>query len=760
MLSGLTSLLLASAGAHAEELVVEAEAPRVRESSERAFAQAHYDRWASGRECLIRFGGEGRCTYTVTVPRSGRWHLWLRYAARSVVSLDAGLVGCELTRSLVPATGALEGREAWGWVRLLSADLAAGPLDFVLAAAPLRPDCLVLTDGAGPPTHAAPPAPVVHAPETLALISRELASDRPSWMDDVRGLRPPAWYDRVRASLHTRLSPRWRERETFHTAARALRDIGALAIVRHLRTLGEGAWWPSAVGPVEPWARDEDVATGIIARAHGVGLRLIAYYRHTEDVGVAAEHPDWAARDDSGRVYTRNGRPLLCWNSPYVEHVETRLLELVERGVDGFYFDEVHQPPTGCWCGACRARFSATTALPHPTTIDDRDPLYRKLLEFNDLTIERAFVRWRRAIRARREDAVLLIGSYRSPDLLDSHTSGRLPRLADGVKTEFEKGLSARTERLLARTGFAAPPRAARLALGWSWCRDAAEGRPPHVWIPRLRSTAAAQAAAAGVIAHGGVANLDHPEATIPDGRTFAAALDLGNRAGPALAGLQPTRLVALHHPERALARLAPDDTAAWREVVGPLNGAFETLLRARLPVGLVSDCLLAEGALEGYAFLFLPAPGDLSPQMREAVAGFARRGGRVITNRVEWDWCDGTDRLRAGQALLEALGPERHRRSIVVSGGPAALHVVSHGEGSRQVLALANDFAWVDTLRPRGTSAPRAPVEGVRVLAPAGARARELLSGERLRPRRDGNRSIFEVAPFAHLALVEVELF
>ncbi|MDP6539071.1 MAG: hypothetical protein QF410_05945 [Planctomycetota bacterium] len=742
-----------------EEVVVEAEAPGVRESSNAAFARVHYDRWASGRECLIRFGGEGSCTYTLPVPRPGAWHVWLRYASRSAVSIDAGPKGAPPLTVTVPPTGALEGRGAWGWARLHSAELDAGELVFVIHAAPLRPDCLVLTAGEAPPTHATPPAPPAHSAETLAAIAVELTPDRPNWLDEVSGLRAPAWYDRVRAGVHTRLSPRWRERATFRTAARSVRGLGALVLVRHLRTLGEGAWWPSAVGPVEPWAADEDVARGIIGRAHAAGLRLIAYYRHTEDTGVAAQHPDWAARDDSGRIYTRNRRPLMCLNSPYVEHVQARLLELVERGADGLYFDEVHMPPTGCWCGSCRTRFTAATGLPHPETIDDRDPLYRKLLEFNDVTIERAFLRWRRAIRARREDVVLLIGNHRAPDLLDSHTSGRLPRLADGVKTEFDKGLSARTDSLLARTGFAAPPRDVRLALGWSWCRDAAEGRPPHVWIPRLASSGAALAATAGVIAHGGVANLDHPEATIPDQKTFRAALELGARSGSALAGLRPTRRIALHHPERALARLAPDDAAAWREVVGPLVGAFEALMRSRLPVGLVSDNLLAEGALEGYEVLFLPSSSDLSAAMRAAVARFARDGGLVICNRVEWDWCASDGRPRAVRAFLDALGPDRRRGAIEVEGGPAALHVVPYGEGSRRVLALANEFDWVDTRGTRSASAPPDPVEGVRVLAPRGARARDLLSGALLEGRGVGGGVSFDLAPFEHLALVEIEL-
>ena len=88
-----------------------------------------------------------------------------------------------------------------------------------------------MTDAPGIPAHATPPAPAVHTPDTLALIARPLAPDRPPWLDEVSGLEPPSWYERCRASLHTRLSPRWREREVFRNAAQAFRDLGA----RHRR---------------------------------------------------------------------------------------------------------------------------------------------------------------------------------------------------------------------------------------------------------------------------------------------------------------------------------------------------------------------------------------------------------------------------------------------------------------------------------------------------------------------------------------------
>jgi len=751
-----------------EPIVVEIESPILREPNDNSFARPHAERWASGRKCAIRFYGKGTCTYALEVPEAGRWFLWLRYASAAGVDLEAEFVdeegGGELDRHELPGTGALEGKHAWGWAPLFAGELAGGEHRYAIRAASFRPDCLLLTTEPGEPTYLAPrPMPSYDA-ETLELIAKPIVDVRPEWLDEAKGYELPEWFDETRVCMHTRLSPRWLLEDEFRTAAASFRSLGVRCFVRHLKTHGEAAWWPSAVGPKEMWASRVDVARGIIERAHDEGCRIIAYYRHMEDGGMAERHPEWVARDDLGEPYQRRqGEPMLCFNSPAAEYVEKRLLELVDRGADGFYFDEVHMPPTGCWCEYCREGFREATGLEHPESIDEEDPLFRKLQDFTNLSIERTFLRWRRALHERRSDVVLLVGSYRSPDFSDRHQTNRLLRLADSVKTEFDKGASSRTETFCKNhPELRLPPRDVRLALGWMYCRDAADGRPPHVWIPRITDEASAVFATAAVIAHGGIANLDHPEESLPDPETFGKAIELGNRLSEYLGGARPFRWAAIHLPERAKDRVAPDEEALWREVIAPVTGTFEVMLRERRPVGIVTDSQLEEGALDRYRMLYLPAPGDLTLAMRESVRRFREKGGCVVEQRGEWAWHDPDRFERTAREFLEAADVDLKKGWHTVVGGPETLHVLQWWDEERRrlILVLVNDFSWVHTAGGRSGAAPP-PCEGVRIRFGAPTpppRVTEIVTGVELDSRKVEHRVQEVVVPaFPTVAVIVV---
>lgn len=761
---GVVFALLAAPGM-AEELVVEAEAYRGREPADGSFARPHSLRWASGRSALIRFHGEGRASWEVDVPRAGTWSLWLRYAAASETSTEYGFGTAERLLAsgsiTFPATGALEGKRAWEWRPLCTRELAAGAHAISLLAAPIRPDCFVLTDATGEPTHATPPPVPVPDAATQARLDRSIIGGSIAAVTPARDYSLPAWFDEHRVCMHTRLSPVWLLTDTFTTAAASFRSLGVPVFVRHLKTHGEGAWWPSAVGPKEKWGVRVDVARGIIERAHAADCRLIAYYRHMEDEGMAERHPEWVCRDDRGEPYARRGgAPMLCLGSPYADFVEARLLELVDRGADGFYFDELHMPPLGCWCESCRSTFSRMTGLEHPAVADEEDPVHRRLQDFTNLTIERCFARWRSALHARNPEVVLLVGSYRAPDFLERHISGRLLRIADSVKTEFDKGGSGRGETFFARhPDLREPPRDVRMALGWTWCRDGADGRPPHVWIPRPSDDRTARAATAAVIGHGGIANLDHSEETLPDPETFGASIALGNLLSEHLGGMRPLRWAAVHVPEVTRDRLAPDVAAWWREGYAGAAGAYEALLRARLPVGIVTDDQLIDGALDGYSVLYLPAPRDLTPAMREAADRFATSGGLLVEAGVDEGWHDPARFSGAADRFRAITDSRRGEVPFDVTGGPDTLHAIPFvdPDSDRRALVLLNDFSWVRTAGGR-SGEPPPPVDDVIVqfLPPAETvTVTEVVSGKALSVTSHDEATYLRVPPFDSIAVL-----
>lgn len=504
----------------------------------------------------------------------------------------------------------------------------------------------------------------------------------PPAIDADRNYRLPDWFDTARVQAHTRLPLGWVDEPTFFEATGWFRSMGARVFTRHIKSADEGAWWESATGIQAPESRGRDLARRIIDEAHEAGCRIIVYYRHQEDAHMAAQNPDWVCRDPRGRPLTTERGTYLCLNSPYVDHVETRLSELADMGADGFFFDETHMPPVGCWCPYCRERFRAETGR---ALGDDYDPIYQAQRDFNNHTVTRAVRRWRATLHDLNPELVLVVSAYRWITTAGRHLEGGLMRISDSVKTELT--LPAATSRhspFGLRQRMDSRERDVQLALGYTMARDAADGRPPLVWIHGRLSEAALTSATCGVLAHGGVSSIDIPEAMMAH-PLYERPFELWERVAPHLGGARPFRWAAVHFPERARNRYYADPPEAWDRILDPLYVAYRILLRARAPVGVVTDHQLENGDLEGYRLLVLPESGELSAGMTAAVDSFVETGGTVLSPANGWT------------RDLARLAAEAPIRSL---GGPEALHAVPHVSpaADRILVALVDDFSWVVT--------------------------------------------------------------
>ncbi|HEO70891.1 MAG TPA: hypothetical protein ENN80_06465, partial [Candidatus Hydrogenedentes bacterium] len=507
-------------------ILLEAEAFDVRVAPSADFAIPTTDRAASGEQSLYRFFTEGHVGYHFSVDEPGAYAVWLRYASNGDTRLPVAL-GPRSDEEGEPAcdpvglakTGGLTGYGVWQWACVAEGNLAPGAYTFVMAATPLRPDCLFIARAGVAPSDtliAAEREPVVYPTAAQALIDAPLANVRSEWVRDAAGYPLPEWFDKYRVQAHTRFGPHWMDDPEFLTAADGFRKTGARVFTRHIKSGDEAAWWPSAVGAVLPEARERDWAKAIIDTAHGAGCRIIVYHRHMEDAHTAREHPDWVCREPNGAPKNTKRGDYLCLNSPYLGYLETRLLELVHRGADGFYFDETHMPKDGCWCEFCQNRFREETGLEPPREANRYDPLWQKYIDFKNLTIERAFVKLRTAIHRHNPEVVMLISANTWPAFTDRNMTHRLWRIADSVKTEFSLPARVLKHRGLPE-GFLPFDRDAKIALGYTLARDAADGRPPHVWTNGLLNADSAVFASAGMMAHGCIANLDIPEDTLPN---------------------------------------------------------------------------------------------------------------------------------------------------------------------------------------------------------------------------------------------------
>ncbi len=173
----------------------------------------------------------------------------------------------------------------------------------------------------------------------------------------------------------------------------------------------------------------------------------------------------------------------------------------------------------------------------------------------------------------------------------------------------------------------------------------------------------------------------------------------------PALAGTQPIRWGAVHYSEYARDHYLPDESRAWQQVLYPVYGAFTTLLRSHLPVGIVTDSQLEQGRLDGCHVLFIPAREHLTRRMQEAIVRFTRSGGQVVYQKPEWHWHDPRGGMnRVGKAFIEEINDAITSAPLAVRGGAPKMHAVFYtNETKRRVtVALVNDFSWVFTGRTR----------------------------------------------------------
>jgi len=698
-----------SAQREAVGILVEAEDYAAKGSEALDFAYEVPEFGASSGVALARVFHKGHLVYELRVPRAGTWSIWVRYAAtrgmRMGFLLDAELDAKPDTAKVVVDTGrylrgrlaatpGLTGRGAYRFGLLVRRKFTAGKHRLVLASGGYRLDCIYLRPGSKdtPPEAAEWRAAGrrTYSPKKLKLLARPLRMVRPAWMDELRGYRLPTWFGGQRGQAHTRLSLRWMDKPIFSEAGGAFAAMGAKVFARHIKSGDEGAWWPSAVGAVSPRTKGRDLAQEIIDEAHKSGEKIIAYSRHMEDEAAAAAHPDWVCVDARGKPLSSRRGKYLCFNSPYADFVQTRLLELVERGADGFYFDEAHQPKQGCWCRYCKKRFRKETGLELPRGYRPFDPLWNKLRDFTNATIERTFLRWRKAIHDKRADCVLLISANSLPGLEAPTLSTRLLRLADSVKTEW--GLADRrgSNRIFEfAPELPRPERGLRLAQGWDLARDAADGRPAHVWTHGFEKEQHILLAAAAVLGHGCIPNLDVQEKDLPDAR-FEKAFALAARVSPTLVGKRPWKDTLLHYPQAARDQLLTDPLERWQQVLGPFQQAYAALARQRRPFALLTDSQFVEGIPEECRCLVLPSPSRLGPAMARAVAAFRKRGGLVLGyDQAKKSW---PNDLLDAKVFARELPPTQPQ----VLGGPAKMQVQFFVDAERKQLsvALIQDFS------------------------------------------------------------------
>ena len=512
------------------------------------------------------------------------------------------------------------------------------------------------------------------------------------------------WFYAHRVQGHIELGRKGIEKKHFFKIASIFRQLGAKIFVRYIKSAGEGAWWPSKVGNIIPEAVTRNIAFEIIQEAHKEQCKIIVYYRHMEDKYMASNNPSWQCRGPDGESIRTKRGIYLCFNSPYLNYLIIRLKELVFLGADGFYFDETHMPKTGCWCNFCREKFHLETGLKHPPKRNVKDPLWHKLVDFNNKTIENGFRKIRDELHTQKPEIVLIISGHHWPAMTDRHLSNQLFRLAHSLKTEFSVPIRVRRDAIFKPHRKMIPfEKDIKLALGYTLSRDAANGNPAHVWIHGVPNKKSSLYAVAGVVTHGCIASLSIDKEQIPD-FMFQDAFSLGNKISHYFTNFTSYNFTAIHYSETARDQYATRPQMALKYVIYPVYGAFSILLRKRIPVSFVTDSQLEEGKLEGVKVLFVPCRDGLSLPMIEKIDEFVENGGVVLHNIKNWEWHKSKGCEEAKKQFLSQIEPALAKLQVQVLGGPKKMHVATYVSPDRKSLtiSLCNDFSWVHTGRKK----------------------------------------------------------
>ncbi|NLY02526.1 MAG: hypothetical protein GXY83_41130 [Rhodopirellula sp.] len=607
----------------------------------------------------------------------------------------------------------------------------------------------------------------------------------------------PAWFEENRVQAHFENSIQDDIGGLYRQLHPAVRSMGAEALTRIFKTVGEGAWWPTAAGETHEAIGDQDLALKIARDAHANGLKVIAYYRIMCDDFIEREHPDWLCRDAAGdlvleprtrrRPNPEDRKHVLCFNSPAKEMIEARLLELANRGVDGIYFDSWHMPEV-CTCEFCRAAYLRRTGKAMDPTAERGSADYRAMTEFVAGTIVRNFRQWKQAVKKKHPAVLFAIGSSLYPCFdRQMQITASLLEISDTSKTEFSKPfggflawpLSGDLDVLWRRPymdkSFALPAYDVQNALGWSLTRDSCDGRPPLMWIPFTQTEDEALFSTAAAVSYGCVASIHpsglwarrSPTIQLEATRIYRSSYELGEAVSPWLGGARPSRFTLIHISERSRNARIANPRALWVEFFAPILGVFESLKEDHLPLSTINDLQLEQGIPDRTALIVLPHAREVSQRQRTVLRSFEEAGGKVLRCDTDQPWHLRSEKTSLKQQLLAQVVAEIGRPPIQVR-GPAAMHAVFFEDPAKQrtIVCLANDFGWFRSERETSEShaIPAVPPSCRNVVLEVGGSQRsirrvlEAVTGKELTIRHDGGKAIVDVPDFRVMACIVLD--
>ncbi len=305
---------------------------------------------------------------------------------------------------------------------------------------------------------------------------------------------------------------------------------------------------------------DPSLVAEAVAYASSSGVTLIGYRWPSSDPAVEAEHPHWVCHDVYGDVQTHDRGDYLDFTSGWGKILGQRVLALAQAGLGGVYFDDLLWPDTGCFGTQIQEDFVTETGRALPTNNNTDNPDYIFYLRYEAKRTPAVFAEIRNFIHSQYPNFVILTSLAHVSTLTSNNLTSKLAEFgADSAKNEFRSAIKTDKTFLAANLDIKPAPDDIRMAFGYSLLRDAADGRPPHIWDPGMTSKDSVLGFVSAITTYGGIVDLrlrisdpGEPPRVSTSFDDATAGFALGNLISPYLGLTRPVHYAAVLYSEVA----------------------------------------------------------------------------------------------------------------------------------------------------------------------------------------------------------------
>ncbi|NUQ70784.1 MAG: beta-galactosidase trimerization domain-containing protein [Chthonomonadales bacterium] len=407
-----------------------------------------------------------------------------------------------------------------------------------------------------------------------------------------------------------------------------LRRAGAEYGVVFMKDM-EFAYYRSRVARPCPNMGSRDLLREVLDAARPHRLPMIAYCQVQYDESSWRAHPEWRMKSSDGADIP--GR--LCYNSGYIEFIESVLAEMMAYEIAGFHVDMLDYgffPPVGCWCDSCRAAFRMTYGADLPPGVT-WDEAWARMLQFRSDSSAR-FCKEVEAFVERTKPEISVDFNYHGYPPFNWHP-GELPvqhaaigdfvtaegspwvfgHNAPGLLVQFLQG--AREDGLV---------QAVTSANVYTYHDFTVKPAAELTWEVLTCLAHGAQVTVVDKLYYDGALE---PRVYETIGAAFAEGL-----AKREMFGHEPRPEVGLYYSSLSRDWWGRDDPPRYMRAFW---GAHLAMAQAHIPTGVILDERIGAAALAPYPIVWLPGTAILTPREVEVFEAYVRQGGRLLITGI-----------------------------------------------------------------------------------------------------------------------------